>query len=585
VERCEEDTFLRADGGVEWIEWEVRPWWKPNATIGGLLLYTQLITERIRMKEALRASEERFRSALLHSPIGMALLGTEGQFLEVNPALCSVFGYTRDELLARTFPSIVVPEDLDAIQSCMREAVARQRDSLQLEKRCRHHDGKTLWIQVSCSLIRNASGTPRHFVVQIQDTTAHRRAEEQRAKLEARLRQSQKLEAIGTLAGGIAHDFNNILGGIMGNLQLAELELPASHPAAALLDKSMQASRRARDLVARILTFSRRSEHQRVPTSLRPVIEETLQLLRATVPSTVEINARLAEHCPPVRCDAAQIHQTLLNLGGNAAAAMRERGGRMDIELRHELPSPVYRELHPQVRPQHSVRLIVRDNGHGMSAAVRERIFEPFFTTKGPGEGTGLGLAVVHGIMEDLGGAIVVESEEGVGTTFELLFPPCAAPSAGDPAAPTSVATSPPPGQAERILVVDDDATVLAVAGSVLRRHGYRPETFARASNALAAIESNPHGFALVVTDLTMPELTGLALARRIRTLNPALPVLLASGYLDESSRTEMEALSLAGWLQKPYDVSGLISQVRTVLERRSTSRTRLPGESKPRNE
>jgi PAS domain S-box-containing protein len=574
IESCEEDSFVRPDGETEWLHWDARPWRTPDGEIGGLIMFTQVITERIKMKAALHASEERFRSAMHHSPIGMALVGIDGRFLEVNPALSQISGYTAAELVARDLQSISHPDDLAANLACVREMIERRRESFQMEKRYVHKLGHAVWIQLNVSLVWNADGTPRHFVAQIQDITEKRRAEEQRTKLEAQLRQAQKMEAIGTLAGGIAHDFNNILAGVMGNLQLAELDLPAGHPVAHSVQEAMRASRRARDLVSRILTFSRRSEQLRVPTRLGSIIEETLQLLRATLPATIEIHTDIAADCPPVRCDGAQIHQIILNLGGNAVAAMRERGGQLTICLRHETPDAGYRDRHPQVTPNQVVRLSVRDTGHGMSEAVRERIFEPFFTTKGPGEGTGLGLAVVHGIMQDLGGAVVVESEEGRGTAFDLFFPACnvetatTAPAGGGGTRPTKAAKS--SGSGERILVVDDDATVLSVATSILRRDGYRPEPFASPVKALAAFEADPDGYAIVVSDLTMPELTGFELARRIQALNAETPLVIASGYLDEESMAEFAALGLADRLQKPYDVAALLNKVRGVLQRRT---------------
>ena len=575
VESCEEDPFVRSDGETEWLQWDSRPWRTPDGAIGGLIMFTQVITERIRMKEALRASEERFRSAMHHSPIGMALVGIDGRLLEVNPVLSQISGYTEAELLARDFQSISHPDDLAADLAFLGELLERRRESYQMEKRYIHKDGHVVWIQLNVSLVWNPDGRPRHIVSQLQDITEKKRAEEQRAKLEAQLRQAQKMEAIGTLAGGIAHDFNNILAGVMGNLQLAELDLASGHPAGPPVQEAMRASRRARDLVSRILTFSRRSEALRVPTLLPPIIEETLQLLRATLPAAIDIHTAIVPACPPVRCDGAQIHQILLNLGGNAVAAMRERGGQLTISLQHGVPDAAYRNRHPQVTVNHLIRLTVRDTGHGMSEAVRERAFEPFFTTKRPGEGTGLGLAVVHGIMQDLGGVVILESEEGQGTVFDLFFPACAVETA--PTAPGASGGSRPPrpartsGAGERILVVDDDTTVLSVTASILRRDGYQPDPFASATKALAAFEADPLGYAMVVSDLTMPELTGFALARRIQALNAETPVVIASGYLDEQSMAEFEALALAGRLQKPYDVAALLTKVRGVLQQRQT--------------
>ncbi|HEV7924344.1 MAG TPA: PAS domain S-box protein, partial [Verrucomicrobiae bacterium] len=257
IEQCERDLIRRGDGSVEWLQWEARPWHKPDGGVGGLILFTQFITARIHIEEALRMSEDKFRSAMQHSPIGMAVVGPDGRWLEVNPALCKIVGYTRGELLGTSFKSITHADDWEAGQPFVRQMLDRQIESYQIEQRYLHKNGHVIWVQLNVSLAWNPDGTPRHFVAQIQDITGRKRAEEQRKRLEEQLRQAQKMEALGTLAGGTAHEFNNILGIIIGYSDLAKLELADGHPITRHLDEVLKASQRAKEIVQQILTFTR----------------------------------------------------------------------------------------------------------------------------------------------------------------------------------------------------------------------------------------------------------------------------------------------------------------------------------------
>jgi CheY-like chemotaxis protein len=371
----------------------------------------------------------------------------------------------------------------------------------------------------------------------------------------------------------------------MGNLQLAELDLPPDHPVLPLVQEADKASRRARDLVSQILTFSQHQEQNREATVLAPVIEEALRLLRASIPATITIRTDVPMDCPPVLCDVSQIHQVIMNLGVNAASAMRDQGGVLEVTLRHCAPAPAWLERHSQLGARHTVHLTVRDTGCGMSAAVLERIFEPFFTTKPPGEGTGLGLAMVHGIVRSHDGAIVVESNPGAGTTFHLFFPDAATMAfagldAGESPTAPHPASAGVRGRGERILVVDDEPTVLQVATAILERQGYDPQPFSRAPDALAAFAREPESYTAVVTDLTMPEMTGLQLAREILALSPDTPVIIASGYLEGDPMREAHESGVTRFIRKPFDLADFVAAIRGTQQTASQSSSDRPREA-----
>jgi CheY-like chemotaxis protein len=370
------------------------------------------------------------------------------------------------------------------------------------------------------------------------------------------------MEALGTLAGGVAHDFNNILTGILGCSELALSELPRSHPAAEELRQVIASAERASGLVRQILTFSRKRTPEKKVLILEPIVRETLKLLRATAPAAIELVAELPPGVPPVLADPAQMHQALLNLCTNALHAMGRGPGRLRVVLAAAEPPAALRQEHSQWPTGPLVCLTVADTGHGMAAAELARVFEPFFTTKDPGVGTGLGLSVVHGIMQIHDGAVTVESELNKGTVFRLFLPPTQAPVDELP-----LLESVPVGHGERILVVDDEPVVAEVAASMLRRLGYDVTTCAGAERALELLAAAPDSWALVLSDLNMPRLTGLDLIRRLRDAGNAIPCLLATGFIDSAStESEARALGIGEILEKPFTKESLGRAVAAVL-------------------
>ena len=414
-----------------------------------------------------------------------------------------------------------------------------------LEYRFRRKDGSWLWIRDEQRIVSQGDG-PEEVVGAWTDVT-------ERRELEGRLRQVQKMEAIGQLSGGIAHDFNNILGSIVGNAQLGSEEAAHVPEAASHFAEILRAARRAANLVQQILTFARQDSHEKRRIRLRPVLEETARLLRATLPAGIDLVVHVAPDVPAVLADDTQVQQILLNLGTNAWHAL-PRGGRITLELDRRAIDEAAARSHPDLKPGDYARLRVRDNGTGMDTATLERIFEPFFTTKPPGQGTGLGLSVVHGIVRSHGGAVLVESAPGVGTTFDILLPAVA----GEDALAAAGSSGPAVGHGQRILVVDDEAPLLRITTKVLERLGYRVVPCGSPEEGSRHFAEDPAAFDLLLCDLNMPGRSGIDLAREFLARRPDLPVILASGMVSEELRTEALRLGIREILRKPMSVEEL---------------------------
>jgi nitrogen-specific signal transduction histidine kinase/CheY-like chemotaxis protein len=403
----------------------------------------------------------------------------------------------------------------------------------------------------------------------VTDISERKRAESNRAQLEGQLRQSQKMEAIGTMAGGIAHDFNNILAAILGNVALVRQDLAAGHPAAARLAQISQAGERGRSVVQQIAAFSRQQPQQRAVQALQPVLDEATRLLRSTLPAGVALALQQPDTPLWVNADATQLQQVLLNLCTNAWHALDEGIGHIRIDLDTLLldgPSAAGLGLAAAGR---FVRLQVSDDGCGMNEAIRLRIFEPFFTTKPVGKGTGLGLSVVHGIVAAHGGAISVRSQAGQGSCFALYLPvssplvQAAAASDAEAAAPV-----PPSGQGQHVLYVDDDPVMGLLVQALLQRAGYRVSCSDKPRTALALACADDDLVDLLVTDYNMPEMSGLDLVRALQQQRPGLPVVLTSGYVSDSMRLEAERAGVQFLMQKEYTLEQLSLIVYQALRR-----------------
>jgi len=437
--------------------------------------------------------------------------------------------------------------------------------------------GHQLWVRVlGRAAIKDGHATRLYGA--FQDITGRRDAEEMRRQLEGQLFQAQKMETLGTLAGGIAHDFNNLLTGILGYQDLAMDGIIEGDPVRNYLGAARDASLRARELVDQILTFSRQSTSEKVPVNLGQLIEDARRFLRATVPATIRMELDLAPDCGRVLADATQLHQVLLNLGSNAAHAMRATGGTMYISLsRVELDGSEANAL-GHLEPGPYLKLAFRDTGHGIDAETRKRIFDPFFTTKEVGQGTGLGLSVVHGIIQAHAGAITVDSEAGHGATFTLYLPEAKADRVDESAPDTSM----PRGNGELIAVVDDEDIVRSFAQMALEKLGYRVAAYDSPMQCLEALRRQPADYALLLTDQTMPGMKGIELAAEVRATAPRLPVVIMSGYFSRISPDKLAQIGQVALLSKPFTNDELARTVRRGLNPNGSGSPFASSQSRP---
>jgi len=527
------------------------------------------------MTRQLRDSERSYRRIVETASEGIWVLDADGRTRFANPALAEFLGWPAPALAGRAWTEFMDPASRARLAG-LDLAHRPQGPADRLELGLVHRDGSTLWASVSTSPILDAQGRPGGVLAMVTDIGERHRAEARRAQLEDQLRQAQKMEAVGTLAGGIAHDFNNILAAVLGNAALLGQDLAADHPAQERLAQITLAAQRARTLVQQIVDFSRRQPQQRLPQPLRPLVEETLRLLRATLPARVALQPELAAAPLQVEADGTQLQQVLMNLCTNAWHALPDGAGRIVVGLDETALDDAAAEP-LGLPPGRWARLWVRDDGCGMDEATRQRVFEPFFTTKPVGSGTGLGLAVVHGIVRVHGGAIRVDSAPGRGSTFEVLLPLCAAPdglpAADAPAgpavaasAPAAPATPPAGGGGAHVLYVDDDPVMGVMVEALLQRQGYRVSWQQDPQQALSQLLAADAAVDLVVTDHNMPGMTGLELAHRLAERRPTLPVLVSTGHVTDALRDGARRVGVRHVLQKEYTLEQLAPLVRQTL-------------------
>ena len=502
-------------------------------------------------ERALRQSEERYARAMeganeghfdWNFENGSSFLSPQMKLLHGRGADASVT--TREAWLATVD---IHPDDVARMQTAVRDHFEGRSDRFETEYRVRHPDGEWHWLQVRGRCMRDASGKVHRFAGSAIDVTARKNAEAEKERLEIQLRQSQKMEAMGTLAGGIAHDFNNILGAILGYGELAQKAAAEGSVVRRYLDNVMHAGGRAKALVERILAFSRSGMGERGPINVQGVIEETLELLAASLPPGVSLTKRLEAGDAAIVGDATQLHQVAMNLCTNALQAMKN-GGVLEVVLDRADVAQSRRLSHGNLAPGPYVRLCVSDTGSGISPDVLDRMFDPFFTTRGAAEGTGLGLSLVHGIVADLGGAIDVRTIVGRGTTFTIWLP-----IGGEVTVPLAgVVTELPRGHGQTVMIVDDEKPLVALAEEILAELGYEPVGFSSSPAALKAFREAPRRFDIVLTDETMPELTGSELARQIRLLRSDIPIVLMSGYSGPQLLERARAIGIREVLRKP---------------------------------
>lgn len=512
-----------------------------------------------------RLEEERLRLAMAAKAgnIGFWDWNLQTNAVYYSPEWKAQIGYADAEVTPHylEWESRVHPEDLPAVLAAVRAHLNGQTTGLDYEFRLRHKDGSYRHIHARGQLCRDLAGQPIRMLGCHVDITAARMAAQHQAEFDRRIAQMQRLEAIGTLSGGIAHDFNNILAVIAGHTQLALGQAPASSELRESLAEIGKATDRARMLVRQILTFGRRQAPQRMAVRLQDVVAEAISFLRATIPAAVRILVDLAEELPAVLGDATQLHQVLVNLATNSWHALHGRSGNISFHAVAIDVAPGDTGKALGVAAGGYVCLTVEDDGRGMDEATRSRIFEPFFTTKPVGQGTGLGLSVVHGIVQSHGGSIAVTSQPGQGTAFRVLLPVAnTAPQRRLP--PPEL----PRGNGQRVLLVDDEPGILKVVGRLLQAQGYQVTATSQPREARQLVAADPGRFALVLADHEMPGMTGLELAAAVRSLAPALQVVLCSGYLRPEVVTAAASRGIAGVLAKPVELGELSNMVARLV-------------------
>jgi len=522
--------------------------------------------ERLRAEDDLRESEERMGFVLSGSGMGWWEWNYKTGKVKRSQGWADLLGYTFEEAQRPSlWPEILHPEDKLQLDQAVDDHLSGRIDSIEKECRVRSKSGERLWLVCRGRVMeRDAEGNPVRLSGTIHNVTEQKRLEVERLDLERQLQQAQKLESLGVLAGGIAHDFNNILGIISGYAELAESDVTADPTSVAeSLQQVRKAAERAKGLTSQILAFSRQSELERIPLKFSLLVKEAVKMLRASIPSTVEIVKSIGNETGMVIADPNQLHQVLMNLATNAAHAMRERGGTLTFNL-SECKLDAVSAAGLRLSPGCYLKLSVGDTGHGIDPSIISRIFDPFFTTKPKGQGTGMGLAVVHGIVRGHGGTITVASEPGRGTVFDVYLPLVQA-----EAEKTKDGISQVAGGKERILLVDDEVSLVTVGRKQLTRLGYTLTAMTSSLEALAAFEADPMAFDLVITDQTMPVLTGARLAEKLLEIRPGLPVILCTGFSDNLTPEALSKIGIRELVMKPFRWDEMTALIRKVLENR----------------
>ncbi len=520
--------------------------------------------ERKKVEESLRESEERFRLALHAGRMGTFDYDIQTNVMFWSPELEAIFGL-KPGTFGGTFESFkqyIHPDDVENVMHTIRESIARGGSS-DFEIRIRKQDTTNYEARIAGrgQVLSDEHNQPRRVTGVAFDVTDRRRAEEALRQSELKVLQMQKMEAIGTLAGGIAHDFNNILGSIFGYTDLALIKLPSHSEERRHLEKVTTAAQRAKELVQQILAFSRQEEPESRSIRLHLVVKETLQLLRATLPKTIQIRSYLATISDNVLADPTQMHQVLVNLCTNAEYAMREKGGILEVKLKPVDITEELASLHTNLRPGPHVQLTIRDTGRGMSPKVVKRIFEPFFTTKDVGEGTGMGLSVVHGIITSCKGAIAVESIAGQGTTFTIYLP-----QAQESIPVISTEESSVRQGKGCVLLVEDEEILAEAVEKLLTKLGYEVVVQHNSKKALKVFQAAPSRFDVVITDQTMPNLTGEKLASHLLLIRPDLPIILCTGFSHIINPEKAIQLGIRAFLTKPVLIHDLSVALEKVL-------------------
>jgi PAS domain S-box-containing protein len=517
------------------------------------------ITDITKAKSDLKVSEEKFRSITASAKDAIIMMNRDGTVSYWNEAAERMFGFSGKEILGKELHKVLSPL---CVYSTYKAAFPEFQKTgngpvvgKTLELTGLKRNGMEFPIELSVSALKlegewSAIGIVRDI--------------SKRKKLEEELRQAHKMEALGTLAGGIAHDFNNILGVIMGYAELAIYNASEKTKLENNLQGVLKGAGRAKELVKHILTFSRQSEQERKPIYIGPIVKEALKMLRASLPTTIEIHQQIEQNTGAVEADPTQVHQVMMNLCANASHAMSETGGILDIRLESAEIDTNPNIEYPEMGSGHCLKLTISDTGHGIKPKVMERIFEPYFTTKQRGEGTGLGLSVVHGIIKSHGGTIKVSSEPGNGATFEIFLPVIEE----KPQQEIEAIESLPAGK-EHVLFIDDEQDLIEIGEQMLTGLGYTVTTRTNSIEALELFKARPDRFDLVITDQTMPNITGKDLTEHLKSIRPDIAVIICTGFSEQIDEKRAKEMGISAFIMKPIVIHEMANTIRVVLDKK----------------
>ena len=561
-----ENRVYSGKGDIHWMQFINRGFFDRDGQLLEIQSVGRDITDRKQAEVSLQQREEQYRTIFENAVEGIFQSTPQGRFTSVNPAFARMLGYDTPEELVENISDIAKQYYFNAEDRQRYQRIIQENGIVEnYEFRARRKDGSTTWVSNSTQAYFDETGNVIRYEGFVTDINARKQAEREKEKLQLQLLQAQKLESIGNLAGGIAHDFNNILSAILGYTELALDDVEKGSLIENNLNEVFTAGRRARDLVQQILAFARQADAELKPLQVSKIAKEALKLIRSTIPTTIEIRQNI--DCDAlIMGDPTQINQIFMNLCTNAAFAMEQAGGILavdlsDVELDNKAPL-----VQSGLSPGNYLLTTIADTGTGIARDILDSIFEPYFTTKGVGEGTGLGLAVVHGIVEGYGGKITVTSDLGQGTVFSVYLPIT---RTHDDYRPFEEAILPTGN--ERILLVDDESSIAKVGSQILERLGYRVAARTSSVEALELFRAKPDDFDLVVTDMTMPNMTGDQLATELIKIRPDVLVILCTGYSNKISDQSAQAMGIKALIYKPIVKADLAKTMRKVLDEART--------------
>jgi PAS domain S-box-containing protein len=525
--------------------------------------------EQRQTEEELRKSEETYRLLADNISDNLWVLDLNTlKFTYISPSVIKLSGFTSDETLKISLQDLLTPSSMELAMSVLTEELEDENRNptplrsrtLELEQYCK--DGTTVWTEAAMRLIHDNEGRPVSVLGVTRNISERKQAEKERRKLEAQLQQAYKMEAIGTLTGGVAHDFNNILSIIIGNTELALDDIPKNNPASLCLENINTASHRAAEIVKQLLNYSRKTDHTLQPVNIVSVIKDALKFLRSTIPTNIKFKKNIQHTSINVLADPVQIHQVMMNLCVNAYHEMEDAGGTLGVTIKNKVLDEKEANSYPELTKGDYVELMVSDTGPGIDPGIIYRIFDPYYTTKEVGKGSGMGLAVVHGIVKNHNGFVTATSKLGKGSTFTILLPVIKE----KPESKIEKTDELPPGN-EKILFIDDEEAIVNIIQKILERLGYKVEALRNPLEALQLFQSKPDKFDLVITDTTMPQMTGVDLSEKLRNIRPDIPIIICTGHSDLIDKTKAKKIGLNAYVMKPIMKQDIANTIRNVLD------------------